>query len=124
MPSGEMGVSYVLGLAGTKDQVPVLQKEVEGLISELKSEGKATGEAESLSLQSTVAYAKGRYSGAEQYVNRAKTAVDDLREVFHARETNLSVGGIKIKHEGPAFLRTGEKVTIWGKKHWDRFDAL
>ena len=39
-------------------------------------------------------------------------------------ETNLSVGGIKIKHEGPAFIRKGEKVTIWGKKHRDRFDAL
>ena len=39
-------------------------------------------------------------------------------------ETHLTVSGIEIKYEGPAFLRKGEKVTIWGKKHRDRFDAV
>jgi hypothetical protein len=38
-------------------------------------------------------------------------------------ETYLTVSGIKIKHKGPAFIRKGEKVTIWGRKQTPRFDA-
>ena len=38
-------------------------------------------------------------------------------------ETYLTVSGIKIKHKGPVFIRKGEKVTIWGRKHTPRFDA-
>ena len=39
-------------------------------------------------------------------------------------ETRLTVSGIVVKYEGPAFLRKGEKVTLWGKKRRDRFDAV
>jgi len=39
-------------------------------------------------------------------------------------ETYLTVSGIEVKYEGPAFLRKGEKVTVWGKKHAKRFDAV
>jgi len=39
-------------------------------------------------------------------------------------ETHLTVSGIEVKYEGPAFLRRGEKVTIWGKKQTPRFDAV
>ena len=89
MPPGEMEVSYVLGLVGTKDQVPVLQKEAEELIAELKLDGIAAGEVESLLVQSTVAYANGRYSEAEQYASRAKSAAVDVREAFNKAETTL-----------------------------------
>ena len=39
-------------------------------------------------------------------------------------ETHLTVSGIEIKYEGPAFLRKGEKVTIWGRKQTPSFDAV
>ena len=39
-------------------------------------------------------------------------------------ETNLTVSGIEIKYEGPAFLRKGEKVTVWGRKHAKKFYAV
>ncbi|TFH13431.1 hypothetical protein E4H04_11970 [Candidatus Bathyarchaeota archaeon] len=38
-------------------------------------------------------------------------------------ETHFSVNGIKMKYEGPAFLRKGENITIWGKKQISYFDA-
>lgn len=49
-----------------------------------------------------------------------------LRPLFllYFIETRLTVGGIVVKYEGPAFLGKGEKVTLWGKKHRDRFDAV
>ena len=39
-------------------------------------------------------------------------------------QTQLIVNGVDIKYEGPAFLRKGEKVTVWGKKGTNRFDAV
>jgi hypothetical protein len=39
-------------------------------------------------------------------------------------ETHLTVSGIEVKYEGPAFLRKGEKVTVWGRKQAPCFDAV
>ena len=64
--------------------------------------------------------------------------VDEKPVVSHARskrppallilryfiETRLSVGGVETRYDGPAFIRKGEEVTVWGRKSGTRFEAV
>ena len=46
-----------------------------------------------------------------------------IQVVRYYINTTFSIDDVKIKYEGPVFLRKGEKVTVWGKKEHDYLDA-
>jgi hypothetical protein len=38
--------------------------------------------------------------------------------------TRFTVDGVKVHYEGPAFLKKGQEITLWGKKKHDHFEAV
>ena len=47
-----------------------------------------------------------------------------IRFVDYYVNTSFTVDGVKVLYEGPAFLRKGQHVTLWGKKKHDHFEAI
>ncbi len=38
--------------------------------------------------------------------------------------TRFTVDGVKVHYDGPAFLKKGQEITLWGKKKHDHFEAV
>jgi uncharacterized membrane protein len=74
MPSGQIEITYILGVVGTKEHALSLINEAEGIINEKITEGIEVSEAESLLQLAKEEYNQGQYLQAEQYAEQAKAS--------------------------------------------------
>ena len=47
-----------------------------------------------------------------------------IQAVNYYVNTTFTVDTVKVFYEGPAFLRKGQYVTLWGKKKHDHFEVI
>ncbi|MCW3990226.1 MAG: hypothetical protein NWE88_09150 [Candidatus Bathyarchaeota archaeon] len=79
MPMGEVTVSYLQGVVGTKDHALVVQKEAEDAVEDFRDEGFEVEEADTLLQEAEEAIHEGRYVLAEEYSGDVKAWIDETR---------------------------------------------
>ena len=89
MPAGEVEITYILGVVGTKEHARALINDAEATIEEIKTEGIKVEEAETLLGQAADAYNEAQYVQAEQYASQAKTRAIETR--FAAQEARVAL---------------------------------
>ncbi len=96
MPTGEVTVSYLQGVVGTKDQALALQKEAENAVEEFTEEGFEVEEADALLRQAKEAIEEGRYVQAEEYSGEVKTWIEEARITSHESTAALGSAAASI----------------------------
>ena len=87
MPSGDIEITYVVGIVGTKEHAQVVLNDVEEVIGEIKSLGVIVSDAEDLLLKAKDAFNNGNYVLAEDLASQAKDlAVQINQTAFQAKE--------------------------------------
>jgi uncharacterized membrane protein len=79
MPAGEITISYVIGVVGTKAHALALRKEAEEAVEGFRAEGFEVEDALTLLQQAKQAYDDGQYIQAEQYARQVNTWIDETR---------------------------------------------
>jgi uncharacterized membrane protein len=82
MPGGEVEVTYVIGIVGTKEHADLLISEAEQKIQQIKNLGVNVSEAELLLSQAKDAFATGNYASAEEMAGKAKDLAVQLNGLF------------------------------------------
>jgi uncharacterized membrane protein len=79
MPMGEVAISYLQGVVGTKDHALAVHKEAEDAVEVFSEEGFEVEEADTLLQQTMEAIEAGRYVQAEEYSEKVKTWIEETR---------------------------------------------
>lgn len=90
MPMGEITVSYLQGVVGTKDQALALQKEAENAVEDFSEEGFDVEEADAFLRQAKDALEEGRYVQAEEYSGAVKAWIEEAR--IASQEATAALG--------------------------------
>jgi uncharacterized membrane protein len=79
MPAGQITISYVIGVVGTKAHALALRKEAEAAVEEFRAEGFRVKDAEALLELARGAYEEGQYIQAEEYAREVKSWIEETR---------------------------------------------
>lgn len=80
MPEGEIEVSYIVGVVGTREHALAVIKDAEEFIQAVKDEGVITDEADDLLEGAYSAFDSENYVEAEELAGQAKTLAQSVRE--------------------------------------------
>lgn len=93
MPAGQVTVSYMLGVVGTKDHALALRKEAETAVEEFRAEGFNVAAALALLQQAKDAYDEGQYVQSEELAREVKTWIAETRAAAQAAEDAIEEAG-------------------------------
>jgi len=79
MPMGEVSISYLQGVVGTKDHALAIQKEAEDAVEDFNDEGFDVEGADTLLQEAEETIEEGRYVQAEEYSGEVKAWIEDTR---------------------------------------------
>ncbi|MFP3951888.1 MAG: MarR family transcriptional regulator [Candidatus Bathyarchaeia archaeon] len=107
MPPGDVLLSYLLGVTGTREHAIILINEAEEYIEGAKLRGIKTDEAEALLQLAEEEYRAGVYVKAEEYANSATEKVREIEGLAVDAQTAINKAESAIK-EAQASGRTGQ----------------
>ena len=89
MPPGEVSISYLQGVVGTKDHALAVQKEAEDAVEDFHDEGYEVEGADTLLQEAEEAIEEGRYVQAEEYSREVKAWIEGVR--IDSQEANAAL---------------------------------
>ena len=89
MPLGEVSISYLQGVVGTKDHALAVQKEAEDAVEDFHEEGFEVDGADTLLQEAEEAIEEGRYVKAEEYSREVKAWIEEIR--IDSQEANAAL---------------------------------
>ncbi|RLE48830.1 MAG: hypothetical protein DRJ31_06400 [Candidatus Methanomethylicota archaeon] len=93
MPSGDVEVSYVLEIVGTREYALLTINQVEEEIKDAEAQGYIVSNAEELLLQAKALFAQGLYTEAEQKAKEAEEALNHIK--LKAQEAAQAINNAK-----------------------------
>lgn len=124
MPAGEIVISYVIGIVGTKVNALAVKNEAEEAIEESREEGINVEAAERLLQQAREAFEQERYSQAELYANQAKTQANEHRNLAQEAKSAIFTAAFSIEtasDEGRTSLLNQAEVEL--EEAWRAYEA-
>jgi uncharacterized membrane protein len=97
MPAGEITISYVIGVVGTKAHALALRKEAEAAVEGFKAEGFEVEDALTLLQLAKKAYDDGQYIQAEQYARQVNTWIDQTRTTALEALSEMETAAVDIE---------------------------
>ena len=97
MPAGEITISYVIGVVGTKAHALALRKEAEEAVEGFRAEGFEVEDALTLLQLAKQAYDDGQYIQAEQYAKQVNTWIDETRTTAMEALSEMEAAAVDIE---------------------------
>ncbi len=90
MPSGQVAISYIIGVVGTKEHALALLREAESTVETVLESGIIIIEAESLIAQAEEAYSMGSYAQTELLATQAKEKALEIQGLADEANSKIS----------------------------------
>lgn len=90
MPQGNIEITYIIGIVGTREHAAILIREAENAILEAKKLGVIVTEAEAKLQQARDAFNAGKYSQAEEFARQTKDLTNQTIETANQALTTMN----------------------------------
>lgn len=97
MPAGQITISYVIGVVGTKAHALALRKEAEAAVEEFRAEGFRVKDAEALLELARGAYEEEQYIQAEEYAREVKSWIEETRSASQEALAEMEAANADIE---------------------------